>query len=74
MSWERACRIGVALALGGFWRHTVGRALTCDEAGDDERKHEHLQHPHEQLTREREVLDLAVGELVRTQGKCQADT
>lgn len=25
---------------------------TCDEAGDDERQDEHLQHPHEDFSRE----------------------
>lgn len=44
-------------------------ALTCDQAGDNEGQHQHLQHSHEQLTREREVLDLTVGELVRAQSK-----
>lgn len=48
-------------------------ALTCDKAGDDEGEYQHLQHPHEQLTRKREVLDLAVGELIWAQSKCQAD-
>ena len=48
-------------------------SLTCDQAGDNERQHQHLQHPHEELSREREVLDLAVAELVWAQGKGQAD-
>lgn len=56
------------------WRCTMAEALTCDKAGDNEGQHQHLQHPHEQLTRKREVLDLAVGELVWAQGKRQADT
>lgn len=48
-------------------------SLTCDQAGDNEWQHQHLQHPHEELSRKRKVLDLAIGELVRAQGKGQAD-
>lgn len=40
--------------------------LTCDQTGDNERQHKHLQHPHQELSREREVLDLLQGQVVGT--------
>lgn len=41
-------RQGLCCTLG---RHQEG-ALTCDQTGDDEREDEHLQHPHEDVSRE----------------------
>lgn len=47
--------------------------LTCNQAGDDERENQHLEHTHQQLAREGEILDLAIGQLVGPEGKCQDD-
>lgn len=47
--------------------------LTCDQAGDNERKNQHLEHAHQQLAGEGEVLDLAIGQLVRPERKRQDD-
>lgn len=44
---------------------------TCDEAGDQQGQHQHLEHPHEQLPREGEVLHLSVGHLIGPQGEAQ---
>lgn len=68
--------LGIALAPGLNWgsgRQDRLGSLTCDQAGDNEWQHQHLQHPHEKFSRKREVLDLAVGKLVRSQGKGQTD-
>lgn len=45
--------------------------LTCNQARDNERKNQHLQHTHQQLAGEREILDLAIGQLVGPEGEGQ---
>lgn len=45
--------------------------LTCNQARDNERKNQHLEHTHQQLTREGEILDLAIGQLVGPEGEGQ---
>ena len=52
----------------------VNLKLTCDQTGDDERKHQHLQHPHQQLPGEREVLDLPQGQVVGAKSESQEYT
>lgn len=56
-----------------FWRFLfpVCQKPTCDQTGDDERQHQHLQHPHEQLSRERQILDLPRGEFSGPYGEAQ---
>lgn len=44
---------------------------TCDETGNQQGQHQHLKHSHQQLSREGEELDIAVGHLIRPQGKSQ---
>lgn len=53
-------------------RLTEGKGeRTCDQAGDDEGQDQHLEHPHQQLSREGEIFDVPDGQLVRTQGESQ---
>lgn len=47
---------------------------TCDQTGDDEGQHQHLQHPHEQLSRKGKVLDLSQGQFVGAQAKAKDHT
>lgn len=44
---------------------------TCDKTGDQQGQHQHLEHSHQQLSREGEELDIAVGHVVGTQGETQ---
>lgn len=54
------------------WKHQKA-LLTCNQARDNERKNQHLEHTHQQLSWEGEILDLAIGQLVGPKGKCQDD-
>lgn len=67
--------VGICLhsILTMAWFVQMERFLTRDQAGDNEGKNQHLEHPHQQLSREGKILDLAIGQLVGSESKGQND-
>lgn len=53
---------------------TGHQPLTCDQAGHNERQDQHLQHPHEKLSREGEILYLSGGQIAGAQYQAHQDT
>ena len=49
------------------------KSYTCYKTGDQQRKNQHLKHPHQQLSREGEEGHIMVGHLVAPQAKSQDD-
>lgn len=52
-----------------IWTHVY----TCDKTGHQQRKHQHLKHPHQQLSREGEEDHITVGHVVAPQAESQDD-
>lgn len=49
------------------------KSYTCDKAGHQQRKHQHLKHPHQQLSGKGEEDHVTVGHVVTPQTKSQDD-